>query len=102
MAHYRGAQPSPSSDPYRSTTSPPRTAELCDRLITQYEEARVAVRERMSGSVVVETATSRGRPEKETAGDAPRGERPALGLHKERFAVPEDFDAPLDEDLLRT
>lgn len=28
-------------------------------------------------------------------------ERPILGIDKGRFVVPEDFDAPLDEELLR-
>lgn len=27
--------------------------------------------------------------------------RPTFGFDKGRFAVPDDFDAPLDEDLLR-
>ena len=27
--------------------------------------------------------------------------RPILGIDKGRFVVPEDFDAPLDEELLR-
>ena len=28
-------------------------------------------------------------------------ERPIFGIDKGRFVVPDDFDAPLDEDLLR-
>ncbi len=28
-------------------------------------------------------------------------ERPIFGVDKGRFVVPDDFDAPLDEDLLR-
>ncbi|MCY3930627.1 MAG: type II toxin-antitoxin system Phd/YefM family antitoxin [Acidobacteria bacterium] len=28
-------------------------------------------------------------------------ERPIFGIDKGRFVVPEDFDAPLDEELLR-
>ena len=32
------------------------TAELCDELIAQYREARVAVRERLGGSTVAGTA----------------------------------------------
>ena len=77
------------------------TAELCDELIAQYEDARVAVRERLSGSAVLETAASPGRPGQESDGDAGREERPVFGVDKGRFSVPEDFDAPLDEDLQR-
>ena len=40
------------------------TAELCEELISQYREARVAVRERLRGSTVVETAAYRGRSER--------------------------------------
>ena len=43
------------------------TAELCDELIAQYREARVAVRERLGGSAVVGTAACGGRPERRRA-----------------------------------
>ena len=29
------------------------------------------------------------------------GSRPVFGVDEGRFAIPDDFDAPLDEDLLR-
>jgi len=77
------------------------TAELCDELITQYEEARVAVRERLRGPAVMKAAASRGRPEKESDGEAPGGGRPVFGVDKGRFSVREDFDAPLDQDVIR-
>ena len=40
------------------------TAELCDELIAQYREARVAVRERLGESAVVGMAACRGGPER--------------------------------------
>jgi len=77
------------------------TAELCDELIAQYEEARLAVRERLRGAEVVEPATSRVRAKKVSDSGSRPGERPVLGVDKGQFSVPEDFDAPLDKDLLR-
>ena len=40
------------------------TAELCDELIAQYREARVAVRDRLGGSAVVGAAACRGQAER--------------------------------------
>ena len=40
------------------------TVELCDELIAQYREARVAVRDRLGGSAVVGMAACRGRLER--------------------------------------
>ena len=57
------------------------------------------LRQVVAGEDVVITRS--GRPVVRLVPVEGEGERPAFGVDEGRFVVPDDFDAPLDESLLR-